>query len=99
TIRRSRISLRSIRATTSGLSPLQKIQQCIAHDPAAIIIREDIELLGEVRHIFAIGHLAALMRQVSAPEAAASSEGGEQCLQMLGHVAIGIGLVRKSRYR
>src|SRR5437879_2020987 len=81
------------------LSPTQEIQQRIAHDPAAIIIREELKLLGEVRHVLAIRHLAALMREIGAPEAPASTEGSEQRLQMLAHVAIGIGLVRKSRDR
>ena len=80
-------------------SPPQECQQRVAHDPASIIIRTEIELLGEVRHVMALRHLAALMCEISAPEAAAWSEGCDERLQMLTHVAIGIGLVRKSRSR
>src|SRR5215510_5485143 len=62
------------------LSPAQKRQQRVPHDPAPVRIREEIERLGEVREVLTIGHFAALMREIGAPEAAARTESAEQSL-------------------
>src|SRR5262249_55647914 len=81
----------------AALVPAQEIQQRVAHDQAPVRFREKIELFGEVRHVLAIWHLAALVREIAPPETTLWPKAHDELAQMLGHIAIGIGLVRKSR--
>src|SRR5262245_15919540 len=88
-----------LRATASSLRPAEPLHDGAAHHPVLVVLRQEIELLGEMRDALAVGGLGERVGHVGAPVAALRPERLEALLYERRHVAERVGLQRVGRRR
>src|SRR5438105_1514921 len=81
------------------LLPSQPSEDCAAHHPLLVFLREEFELLREMRDPLPVGGFGEGIGEVGSPIAALWPERIETALEVLGHVPPRIWLQRVRRRR